>query len=104
MVSRESIGEVRGQKRCQPDSSDGAFDLPPSNEAVQGADSLKAWGYMPGHVHWKVGAAEVVSVLAACVPALILMEIRTLHGQKRLQNPQESMLLNRFCMLFRRDR
>jgi hypothetical protein len=32
-----------------------------SGDGEEPEDGLKAWGYMPGHVHYKVGAVEDVS-------------------------------------------
>jgi hypothetical protein len=66
--SESSIG-IRGQKRSLPDA----------NEASPGAvtgilaepdDGLKVWGYMPGHVHYKVGAVDDVRRMV-----LLLMSI-----------------------------
>ncbi|KAF2625222.1 hypothetical protein BU25DRAFT_412673 [Macroventuria anomochaeta] len=56
--AREVSGESRGQKRCHPNSFEGASTLPQNGEAGQSEDGLKVWGYMPGHVHWKVGATD----------------------------------------------
>jgi hypothetical protein len=40
-----------------------------SNDSDQEApdDGLKLWGYMPGHVHYKVGTVEEVSELSLTI-------------------------------------
>ncbi|KAH6639385.1 hypothetical protein C7974DRAFT_130367 [Boeremia exigua] len=61
---RESLDEGRLQKRSRPDSpsADDVATLPHNSEVDQRAeDSLKVWGYMPGHVHWKVGTVDTTS-------------------------------------------
>lgn len=53
-----SSGETRGQKRQAPESSIGepALSQDSSEEGVE--DGLKAWGYMPGHVHYMLASVE----------------------------------------------
>jgi hypothetical protein len=59
-VRRENSGESRGQKRAHPNSSEGSAGAPQYEEIEANEGGLRAWGYMPGHVHWKVGAIDVV--------------------------------------------
>ncbi|KAF2025128.1 hypothetical protein EK21DRAFT_77195 [Setomelanomma holmii] len=58
--ARESSNEARGQKRSLPESTE---TLPATQNAdgLEPEDGLKLWGYMPGHVHYKVGVPEDVS-------------------------------------------
>lgn len=39
--------------------------MPQEGQSEQIEDGLKVWGYMPGHVHWKVGAVDEVSFFVA---------------------------------------
>jgi hypothetical protein len=58
-VYSESSSDARGQKRSFPDSNEapaGAQD----DDQEEPEDGLKVWGYMPGHVHFKVGMGEDV--------------------------------------------
>lgn len=57
---RDSSSDARGQKRNHPDSAD-VSSLPQDAKLEETEDGLKVWGYMPGHVHYKVGAVEDVS-------------------------------------------
>ncbi|KAJ4985214.1 trascription factor [Stagonosporopsis vannaccii] len=61
--ARDSFEGKIGQKRSPlsplDEASTPALLLAHGN--VHGEDSLKAWGYMPGHVLWKVGAIEDIS-------------------------------------------
>lgn len=50
--------EKKGRKRSCPASSEEAIALPQTGEFGQSNDGLRAWGYMPGHVHWKVGGVD----------------------------------------------
>jgi hypothetical protein len=43
-------------------------------------DGLKLWGYMPGHVHYKVGAVAEVSQVATLAIEFNLRH-RTVHGR-----------------------
>lgn len=56
MSCRQSSGESRGQKRGHPDSFEGAAGALQHEEVDLNDGGLQAWGYMPGHVHWKVDA------------------------------------------------
>jgi hypothetical protein len=64
---RQNHAEKKGQKRSCPTSSEEAIALPQTGEFGQSNDGLRAWGYMPGHVHWKVGAIDNVRPSRACV-------------------------------------
>lgn len=54
-VHSESSNESRGQKRSleEPISAHAASQ---DGDHGEPEDGLKLWGYMPGHVHYKVGA------------------------------------------------
>ncbi|XPT00697.1 hypothetical protein M3J09_009847 [Ascochyta lentis] len=58
---RESLNESKSLKRSHPNSSEGISTTSEGGEAGQIEDGLKAWGYMPGHVHWKVGSVDDVN-------------------------------------------
>jgi REP element-mobilizing transposase RayT len=47
-------------KRNAPESTEPQF-VSQDGEQEELEDGLKVWGYMPGHVHYKVGNAEEVS-------------------------------------------
>jgi hypothetical protein len=55
----ESSNDARGRKRSLPESSEAPL-VTQNVDVEEPEDGLKLWGYMPGHVHYKVGAAEVV--------------------------------------------
>ncbi|KAF1937524.1 hypothetical protein EJ02DRAFT_356622 [Clathrospora elynae] len=52
-----SSNDARGQKRSAPDSAEPKF-ISQNGEEEELEDGLKVWGYMPGHVHYKVGNGE----------------------------------------------
>ncbi|KAF2471761.1 uncharacterized protein BDR25DRAFT_260304 [Lindgomyces ingoldianus] len=56
--STESPPELRGQKRSNADSNK---ESPPFRyvSSEGGQDGLRAWGYMPGHVHFTLGRASL---------------------------------------------
>jgi hypothetical protein len=63
MVTRdrsEWSNETKGHKRSFLESTE-----PPAasrnGDLEEPEDGLKVWGYMPGHVHYKVGAVEDVT-------------------------------------------
>ena len=57
--SENSSSETKTLKRSAPDSAE--LQLVSQNGQLEEIeDGLKVWGYMPGHVHYKVGAAEEV--------------------------------------------
>ncbi|KAL1655268.1 hypothetical protein SLS61_002154 [Didymella pomorum] len=51
---------MSGQKRAHQDSAERSGGAPQHEEIEANEGGLRAWGYMPGHVHWKVGAIDVV--------------------------------------------
>ena len=59
MRSENSASSIKGTKRSAPDSAEPQF-LSQDGEQEELEDGLKAWGYMPGHVHYKVGGVEEV--------------------------------------------
>ncbi|KZM25240.1 DNA binding [Ascochyta rabiei] len=59
--AHESSSESRGLKRSYPSLSEGVASIAENGEAGQVEDGLKVWGYMPGHVHWKIGAVDDVT-------------------------------------------
>jgi hypothetical protein len=68
-------------------------------------DGLKVLGYMPGHVHYKVGTVEDVRRASACIDWEVLNVKSRAACQKTLQ--QKSRLLTqstKFCMPFHPDR
>ncbi|CBX92036.1 hypothetical protein LEMA_P047420.1 [Plenodomus lingam JN3] len=58
---RESSSETRGRKRSAPDPSEpSSLSFPHASVPAGGQDGLKIWGYMPGHVHYKIGYLELI--------------------------------------------
>ncbi|KAH7094460.1 hypothetical protein FB567DRAFT_4171 [Paraphoma chrysanthemicola] len=55
--AREPSNEARGRKRSLPGSPNATLALS-DPDAGDSEDGLRMWGYMPGHVHFKVGPAE----------------------------------------------
>ncbi|KAH6300475.1 hypothetical protein HBI39_132970 [Parastagonospora nodorum] len=55
--NRESSNESRGQKRSFPEPSETSSSEQPG-DMEEPEDGLKIWGFMPGHVHYKVGNVE----------------------------------------------
>ncbi|KAF2710578.1 hypothetical protein K504DRAFT_501836 [Pleomassaria siparia CBS 279.74] len=53
----DHANDFRGKKRSLPDSPEGSF-LVGDNSQDAFDDGLKAWGYMPGHVHYNLGYAD----------------------------------------------
>ncbi|KAH7389641.1 hypothetical protein DE146DRAFT_758943 [Phaeosphaeria sp. MPI-PUGE-AT-0046c] len=53
---REPSSEGRGQKRSFQETTEALLSEPDDEGDLE--DGLKAWGYMPGHVHFKVGTTE----------------------------------------------
>ncbi|KAF1830678.1 hypothetical protein BDW02DRAFT_572790 [Decorospora gaudefroyi] len=52
-----SSNDARGLKRSAPESAEPQF-VSQDGDQEELEDGLKMWGYMPGHVHYKVGALE----------------------------------------------
>ncbi|KNG47942.1 hypothetical protein TW65_05282 [Stemphylium lycopersici] len=57
---RENSSNTQGVKRSAPDSAEPQF-VKQNGEHEVLEDGLKVWGYMPGHVHYKVGSSEDVN-------------------------------------------
>ncbi|KAH7084816.1 hypothetical protein BKA63DRAFT_399617 [Paraphoma chrysanthemicola] len=55
--AREPSNEARGRKRSLSGSPNATVALS-DPDVGDSEDGLKLWGYMPGHVHYKVGPAE----------------------------------------------
>ena len=56
-----NCSRFKGLKRSHPGQSEETSASLQGGEAGQGEDGLRVWGYMPGHVHFKVGAVDDVS-------------------------------------------
>ncbi|KAF7448163.1 Fungal-trans domain containing protein [Pyrenophora tritici-repentis] len=52
-----SSSEPKTLKRSAPDSAEPQF-ISQNGEHEEIEDGLKVWGYMPGHVHYKIGNAD----------------------------------------------
>ncbi|KAF1921751.1 hypothetical protein BDU57DRAFT_435998 [Ampelomyces quisqualis] len=57
--TRESSSDARGRKRSFPESNEAPASAQ-NGDQKEPEDGLKFWGYMPGHVHYKVGMAKDV--------------------------------------------
>jgi hypothetical protein len=54
-----SASSTKGTKRSAPDSAEPHFlSQSQDGDSEDLEDGLKAWGYMPGHVHYKVGTVD----------------------------------------------
>lgn len=56
-VLSDSSSDVRGSKRSLSDSLEASVEAQGEEEPQ---DGLKIWGYMRGHVHYKVGPVDEV--------------------------------------------
>ncbi|EDP89910.1 hypothetical protein SNOG_20054 [Parastagonospora nodorum SN15] len=94
--NRESSNESRGQKRSFPEPSETSSSEQPG-DMEEPEDGLKIWGFMPGHVHYKVGNVEDVGSI---VPSWTATDHRSrLLPEKLLQRMlQRRMQLKRSCM------
>lgn len=84
----ETSSDGKGQKRSFQDSVE-APSIGHDDEEPE--DGLKVWGYMPGHVHYKVGAVEDVGG-SSRIGRVVLT-----NGQKispRKDSPAESTASN----------
>ncbi|KAF2127446.1 hypothetical protein P153DRAFT_377670 [Dothidotthia symphoricarpi CBS 119687] len=55
---RETPSEVRGQKRSFQSQESFESSGASSGQSEEPEDGLKVWGYMPGHIHYKIGTVE----------------------------------------------
>lgn len=90
-MCRENSGESRGQKRVHQNTAEKHVGAPQHEELEANAGGLRAWGYMPGHVHWKVGTIDVVGDIEANNTNWNLLANRTQTKDRPFRNLQVSM-------------
>ena len=91
-MCRENSSESRGQKRAHPNSAERSIGAPQHEEIEANEGGLRAWGYMPGHVHWKVGTIDVVGWIDVNTTIWTLLADRIHKEDRHFRKQQVSML------------